>query len=208
MAKEMKFHQEYSSYPATSVGALRLGSLYYFTGKECKNGHTSLRYASSSNCVECIEKKRGVQFDKNKHRFSDENINLSIDAMANGFTSYISTSACPKGHFERFTSSNNCVACSQKSMEKRKDYLKWLRIKKLYGITEEDFLQMLQDQSELCEICKKKLTDKNTHIDHCHQSGMVRALLCSKCNQGIGLFDEEASNLLKAVEYLRKYKND
>lgn len=207
MAKAMQFHKKYSSYPATANGANRLGSLYYYTGKECKKGHLALRYASSSNCVECIEAKRGVKFDTAKNRFSEENINLAIAAMAQGFLSYQSKTPCPQGHYERFTSSNNCVACNTTSLQKRRDLAKWARVKKLYGITQGNFNEMLSAQNSLCAICEKALNDKNTHIDHCHATGRVRSLLCSKCNQAIGLMDEDKDRFFKAAKYLEDNNN-
>jgi hypothetical protein len=205
MAKSIQHTKDYSHLPATASGARYLGSLYYFTGKPCKAGHVGLRYASSSNCVHCIEDKRGVVFDTEKDRFSEKNINLAIAAMADGNTKYFSETPCPLGHLERYTSSNNCVECNSISMQRRKESARWSRIKKLYGIDQNQFDGMVLAQKAKCSICDADLNPKNTHIDHCHTTGAVRELLCSKCNQAIGLVNESLETLEKIKQYLMRH---
>jgi hypothetical protein len=201
MAKPIQHKTEYAHLPATAAGALHLGTMYYFTGKPCRKGHVGLRYASSANCVTCIEERRNFRIDTSKHRFSERNINLAINAMANGETVYQSETPCPKGHKVRFTGTNNCVECGKQVMRARREKSKWARIKKLYGLNFDDVDLMKRNQNNQCQICCISLTDKNTHIDHCHDSGKVRALLCSRCNQALGLIDES----LERVENIRAY---
>lgn len=207
MAKPISHNEKYSNLPATASGALYLGSLYYFTGKPCFKNHIGLRYASSGNCVSCIEEKRGVFFDTEKTRFSSENITLAINAMADGHLKYTSKSPCPKGHFERFTSSNNCVQCNLEIAINRKEKSRWDRMQKLYGVSRSNFETMLKMQCEQCSICETKLNQKNTHIDHCHKSGKVRSLLCSRCNQAIGLIDESIERLEKIKQYFQRHNH-
>lgn len=79
-----------------------------------------------------------------------------------------------------------------------------LKIK--YGLTPEDFEMMLREQSEQCLICQQKMAVPN--IDHCHQTGKVRGLLCSNCNTGLGRFKDCKKNLLRAVLYLIKHSTE
>lgn len=79
---------------------------------------------------------------------------------------------------------------------------------KSYGLSPEQFEQMLAQQSGRCAICK---TDKPTvkiggsfRIDHCHSTGKVRGLLCMKCNSGLGMFSDSPEVLIAAAEYLIK----
>jgi len=68
-----------------------------------------------------------------------------------------------------------------------------------YGLTLDDFNALLTAQAQKCAICGA--TDPE-HVDHDHESGHVRGLLCFNCNGGLGQFKDNASNLRKAAEYL------
>lgn len=74
-----------------------------------------------------------------------------------------------------------------------------------YGLTENDYARMLQEQNGCCAVCG---TDKPTGrwkafaVDHNHTTGKVRALLCNECNRGIGLLKDNATLLRKAADYL------
>lgn len=91
-------------------------------------------------------------------------------------------------------------------MRRRADSSRWSRIKKIYGITKDRFNEMHQKQDGKCDICKKNLKDKSTHIDHNHKSGKVRGLLCNKCNQAIGLMHESKSIIKNSLAYLEKHE--
>lgn len=86
----------------------------------------------------------------------------------------------------------------------------WLRDK--YDLTPEQYSQMLADQNSCCKICGQLETAANQYglmrlaIDHNHNTGEIRGLLCQKCNQAIGLMNENTKVLRKAVEYLEKSK--
>jgi hypothetical protein len=75
---------------------------------------------------------------------------------------------------------------------------------KKYGLTENEYDYLRHKSLGLCQICfeKKKLV-----IDHDHNTGSVRALLCAQCNSAIGLFKENPVYLCNAVEYLLRNKS-
>jgi hypothetical protein len=70
-----------------------------------------------------------------------------------------------------------------------------------YGLTEEEYNNMVLSQNNMCAICNKP-SDRTLHIDHDHITGKVRGLLCSNCNLGIGLLQEDLIILDRAIEYL------
>jgi len=70
-----------------------------------------------------------------------------------------------------------------------------------YGLNEEEYNNMILSQNNLCAICNKS-SSKTLHIDHDHITGKVRGLLCSSCNTGIGMLQEDTVILNKAIEYL------
>ena len=94
--------------------------------------------------------------------------------------------------------------------EKKRNY----RTKKQFGITSEQYNQMLISQNYVCAICKR--TETRIHhrtnvptklaIDHCHLTGKIRGLLCSTCNMKIGGFNDSIEILKSAIEYLEKYQ--
>ena len=81
------------------------------------------------------------------------------------------------------------------------------RLKK-YGIGVEEYNGMLSAQNGGCAICGS--TDsgdakkERLHVDHCHSTGIVRGLLCTSCNQGLGKFRDSLELLTKASEYIKK----
>jgi hypothetical protein len=78
----------------------------------------------------------------------------------------------------------------------------WL--KKAYGITPEKFMELFQKANGCCQICgvhQLELTH-NLCVDHDHVTGKIRGLLCKKCNQGLGMFQDSLETLKKARDYL------
>lgn len=79
---------------------------------------------------------------------------------------------------------------------------------KKYGITIEVYNQMFESQGGNCACCNLPHTSfrRGLHVDHDHVTGRVRALLCTKCNPGIGYFDDSIEKLEMAIKYLKKFK--
>lgn len=87
----------------------------------------------------------------------------------------------------------------QESMRRR-------NLRKRYGITLEEYNDMLYNQDEKCAICGVVECRVNTHfsVDHNHETGEVRGLLCNDCNTGLGLFLDDPERLKRAIHYLTK----
>jgi hypothetical protein len=108
------------------------------------------------------------------------------------------------------------------NMRRREDYknnfskYKEQHLKSAYGISLEDYFNMLESQNGVCAICGKEEMrinpkTKKVHllsVDHNHATGKVRGLLCMKCNPGIGNFQENVGLLQNAIEYLKKFKRE
>lgn len=73
-----------------------------------------------------------------------------------------------------------------------------------YGLTSEKFEALYESQNGKCPICLRDLEQLRAHIDHCHDSGRIRGILCSTCNQGLGNFVDSQFRLSRAIEYLNK----
>lgn len=87
------------------------------------------------------------------------------------------------------------------------------RIRKyLYGVSNEEFIGMYNNQNKKCKICSMDLELeygrlKNTcHIDHDHNTGKVRSLLCLQCNSLLGMARDNKEILLRAAIYLKGFE--
>ena len=101
--------------------------------------------------------------------------------------------------------SNYCKPCHKKYMKDNPKYITKWRLKNCYGMTIEKKDVMLAAQNNKCAICKDELVGKKLHVDHCHTTGKIRAILCHHCNTGLGLFKDSAELLAKAAKYLKKH---
>lgn len=87
-----------------------------------------------------------------------------------------------------------------------------IRLLKKYGLTLDEYNLMFEEQGGVCAICNlaetqisnKKGGVDSLKVDHCHKTNLVRGLLCSKCNFGIGLLQDKIGNALSATRYLLK----
>jgi hypothetical protein len=77
----------------------------------------------------------------------------------------------------------------------------WLR---RYGLTQDDYDKLLEKQGGVCAICGDPPKEKHFCVDHCHESGKVRGLLCRHCNAGIGQLKDSIELVEKALTYLKR----
>lgn len=81
-------------------------------------------------------------------------------------------------------------------------------LRKRFKITLEQFNKLLEQQHGVCAICGgPPVMGQSLHVDHDHQTGQVRGLLCGRCNTGIGLLGDTEAGISKALEYFRKASN-
>ncbi len=84
------------------------------------------------------------------------------------------------------------------------------KLKTKYGMTLNDYELMWSAQGEKCAVCgTMEIPAKGYwHIDHCHETGKVRGILCHHCNVGLGHFRDDADRLRLAIAYLRRDLDD
>jgi hypothetical protein len=100
-----------------------------------------------------------------------------------------------------------------RSDKRRMHVFNW-KLKRQYGITLKQFERMMDEQNGCCAICGNPPSSVNGHkhkhrlcIDHCHETGVVRGLLCTMCNAAIGYFEDNLERVQKAVNYLTHHDN-
>lgn len=79
----------------------------------------------------------------------------------------------------------------------------WLNRK--YNITSSEYDIILKAQKNCCAICGKHISKLKIRlcVDHDHNTGEIRGLLCGNCNKGLGFFDDSVALLVKATKYLK-----
>ena len=112
--------------------------------------------------------------------------------------------------------SYECKECTiQRTVEYNKNNSASVRsqyLKRQYGLTFEEFDVMLSSQDNACAICGTKQPSKNRgrtrrfHVDHDHETGKVRGLLCKSCNIALGEIGDNIHTLKSMIEYLENHE--
>lgn len=140
-----------------------------------------MNHCSDKRCSKCGEVKSTSLFHKNKGR---------KDGLA-----------------------DRCKVCARKvandSYKANPEHRWRIEIKRKYGLTAIQYYMMLDQQGGKCKICKGigpggAGRTSRMAIDHCHETGKVRGILCNRCNRALGLFEDDISNLTAAIEYLSR----
>ena len=170
----------------TRSEAKSLELIHYFTGKLCKSGHLCIRYVKNGTCVKCkiahVNKfrKKNPEYHKKVYKRKKErepNYYREMNAKVR-----------------------------KKAKEKNPNYYREINLKTNYGITLDDYNNLLEKQNYRCAICNKHNSDnnkKNLFVDHCHKTGIIRGLLCSNCNSGLALLGDNFESVEKTLEYLK-----
>jgi hypothetical protein len=112
----------------------------------------------------------------------------------------------------RYTKEGLCGQCYARNrymtnadFRKRRAHSKLKAALKSRNVSEQEYRNLLAAQGGVCAICTSspKAGRRRLCIDHCHETGRVRGLLCDRCNRGIGLLRDNVSVLARAIEYLK-----
>lgn len=182
----------------------------------------------ASCCKECLREKRKIFFAKNperkkKHYFTMKNKEKVV----------VLTQTCTKckqtktaKFFGTLCVGKNglhpqCKQCRNNynnsrywgSEAVRKSAIKQSTIsnrKRKYGVSAERYNQIFESQNGECAICEDRLDDSSFslrgQLDHDHKTGLIRGILCGKCNTALGLLKEDLEIFYKAISYLSKEK--
>ena len=166
------------------------------------NKHKQGRFGLDPTCKNCKQKAKDNKFGKTEPlrkcrecgTEAWKSIDLDLFVKAGG-----------RNKFGRYNICKRCYSVDDNTI-KHNNSLK--RRCSKFNITVEQYHQMVKEQSNSCAICKKHKDDfagrgNSFHIDHCHDTGKVRGLLCSNCNTGLGHFKDDIIALEKAIEYIK-----
>lgn len=121
--------------------------------------------------------------------------------------------------YSKFSRLNSCRSCYnkykrrvnkanyQEHVSQNKDYHKFYHIEKRYGLTENQYRTKLNLQLNGCAICKLPFgEDRKIGIDHDHKTNEVRDLLCYRCNNILGLLNDDVDLIWSILEYLKRHE--
>lgn len=161
---------------------------------------------SDKKCQRCLEFKNSSEFNRHK---------LTLDKLET------TCRACTKESSRQYRKlkPNICKSSKQKwkDLNKTKESTNnkghnlrkyWPNLSTLNAIKE--YEKLLKNQDSRCAICQRhqSLFKKSLHVDHCHTTLKVRALLCFSCNSMLGHAREDSSLLIKAAEYLQTERDN
>lgn len=143
-------------------------------------------------CSKCSKRKKLSKFHKSKRH-----------ALGRKLECAECTNKYLRNHYNK--NNKNCII----TKAKRTRY----HYRRRYGIRYEDYLLFCTVLNNQCEICgakkvpageQKRGSKDHLVLDHCHNTGEIRGILCQECNQGIGLLKDNLTNLQNAIKYLKR----
>ena len=143
-------------------------------------GNPSGRGGTRPECKECTRARRKAWYAENRNREIDR---VRVWQLENPEKVHAT--------MERF------VGAGKRKLSNRKSHLK-----RKYGLTLEEFDELLASQGGGCAICGRPDAD---NVDHDHDTGRVRGILCFKCNVAVGQMDDDGDRLIAAAAYLARY---
>lgn len=119
---------------------------------------------------------------------------------------------CPRGHDRTLPDALNnrgeCREClrvvKREAYSVAPDAFKDRMLRRRYGITLESYEYLLKQQQGKCAICEDDDNGRALAVDHDHNTGKVRGLLCTNCNNGLGRFKDNPERLRAATLYLER----
>ena len=150
---------------------------------------------NSKQCSKCNAKKPLSDFYKDKSR-------------KYGVANYCRLCASIQVKHSNLKNPNRRRISSNRYQKNNPLKVKEAHLKYNYGISLDKYNQLFIAENGNCAICNKNQSNfkKALSVDHCHDSGLVRGLLCSKCNFFIGQANENVTYLQSAINYLKIYK--
>ena len=182
-----------NQFPAISrqnrLKAIEDGKSTYESGTQCKNCGTFEKYVKNSSCVFCVKKK-------------------TLERDPSIFKKYVSSEKGQQWLKEyRKTKVYRDVQNRyvRKDYEQNKDWYVERNLKQRYNLSLDDYKTLLESQNNQCYICFSPPKNKLFSVDHNHKTGLVRKLLCTKCNTSLGLVNEDIEILKNMIKYIEEH---
>jgi hypothetical protein len=188
---------QYSQSRKNRLKAIEEGKKTYTSETICKHCGSYEKYVSTSNCAPCSIKS-GLEKLNNKELMEPYRTKEKKKKKLDNWRE-----ENPKKYQNQYMNDIVRQKCKE-YYHNNKDSVKNTYLQTNYKITLEDYNLLLEKQNEKCKICNRDCsTGKSLAVDHNHETGKVRGLLCKNCNIGLGMFFDNLDFLESAVLYLK-----
>jgi hypothetical protein len=143
-------------------------------------------------CTKCKEFKLPIAFANDKHKKDGLHSNCKACFSLYDKQRYRNNADRERKRVQEYRKNNP---------EKVKATNRNTKLKRAYGITQEQFLEISIKQEHKCACCGR---ETKLVVDHCHTTGKVRELLCHNCNTALGLLNEDNTIIQSLSNYIRK----
>jgi Recombination endonuclease VII len=106
---------------------------------------------------------------------------------------------------QRAKQADACRKWREKNPARAKAFVREATLVQRYGITQADYEALLAQQSGVCAVCKEAPKGRALDVDHCHETGQVRGLLCRSCNIALGMLRDCSSRITAMRDYINKW---
>ena len=177
--------------------AIEEGKKTYEGSTVCKHCGSYEKYVSTSSCAPCL-KKKGLEKLNNEELMKPYRTKDKVKKRLD-----IWREENPEKYQNQYKNDIARQKCKE-YYHNNKENVKDTYLQTNYGITLEDYNFLLEDQNKKFKICNSECsTGKSLAVDHNHETGKVRGLLCKNCNIGLGMFFDSIDFLESAVLYLK-----
>ena len=155
-------------------------------------------------CTKCLQVKSFAEFHNDKHKKDN------LHTQCKECHSLRNKTKRKTDIVWREMQAQRAKQYREKYPDKNRDTIRNSTLKAKYGITSKEYDTLFESQGYKCAVCgsSKNQVYGKMPVDHCHNTGKVRGILCQSCNVTLGKVEEKEEILLALIEYLKKHKGE
>lgn len=173
-----------------------------------KTKNREVETPASKVCPSCGDDKPSSEYRSDKTKADHLSSSCSTCISARSRRYYEKNGESLRKKIYAYQKANPEVNARSRAKRKANGKRRLQDLKQNYGVTPEQYAEMLERAGGVCEICGRvpsEVSKKGPCVDHCHDTSKVRGILCAPCNMGIGHLRDDPGVLRKAIDYLEHH---